>query len=357
MYFQPIYLQQWGAEPQMIGAVYSAIGIAMMITQIPAGILADRIGARPIMWLSWILGLFACMVMALAGTMNVFIIGMIFYAFTAFGVTPLNSYITRVRGKLSSARALTYVSAFFNLGSVIGPVLGGYIAQHAGIERIYFIASGLFLVSTMVLLLIRKQAAVSDSDLITKPKLHHNPRFMALLPLVFITVFALYLPQPLIPNYLQNQKHLELSVIGQLGSIGNLGNAIIIYSAGHFSSIFGFLLGQVLVILSMILFWKGNLPIWYGVAYFLLGGYRLTRIMLVAFARSLIHVADVGRAFGFLETVNSAAIILSPLLAGYLYKQNPALLFSSSVFLITTVLMLNGYLMIYRWKKTPDNEL
>jgi len=352
MYFQPIYLQQWGADPQTIGLVYSALGISMMITQIPAGILTDRIGARPIMHLSWILGLAACMVMAFAGTMDVFIVGMIFYGFTAFGVTPLNSYITQVRGKFSAERALTFVSAFFNLGAVIGPVVGGIVAQQTGIERIYLIASGIFLVSTVFLFFIRKQSVVPDTDLKTKPKLHHNPRFMALLPLVFITVFSLYLPQPLIPNYLQNQKHLELSAIGQLGAIGNLGNTIIILCMGRFNSVFGYLFGQTLVILSMTMLWKGNHPFWYGAAYFLLGGYRLTRVMLVAYARKLVHAAEVGQAFGYLETVNSAAIILAPILAGIIYENNPTFLFFCTLVLISCILVFNAYMMLVRWRIT-----
>jgi MFS family permease len=350
MYFQPIYLQQWGADPQTIGAVYSALGVSMMVTQLPAGILADRIGARPIMRASWVLGLAACLTMAAANSMNIFIISMIFYGFTAFGVTPMNSYITQVRGKLSAGRAMTTVSAGYNLGAVIGPVAGGYIAQYFGIRQIYLIASAIFVISTTLIFFISKQAVIPEPDRKIQPKLHRDPRFMALLPLVFFTVFALYLPQPLIPNYLQNQKALNLSMIGQLGAIGNLGNAAIILSLGHFNSVFGYLFGQVLVILSMILMWKGNHEFWYGAGYFLLGGYRLTRIMLVAYARVLVHAADVGRAFGYLETVNSTAIILAPLAAGYLYDIKPELLFSSSVVLVAAILIVNSYMMLYRWR-------
>jgi MFS family permease len=351
MYFQPIYLQQWGADPQTIGFVYGALGLSMMITQLPAGILADRIGPRPIMYLSWVLGLAACFTMAMADSLNVFIIGMIFYGFTAFGVTPMNSYITHVRGKLSPERALTSVSAGYNLGAVVGPVLGGFIAEGTGIRQIYFIACGIFFVSTVLIFFIKSHTMEPEPDRSPRPKLHQIPRFMALLPLVFITIFALYLPQPLIPNYLQNQKHLDLSLIGQLGAIGNLGNTVIILILGRFNSILGFLIGQVLVIASMILLWKGDRVFWYGAGYFLLGGYRLSRIMLVAFARSLIHTADVGRAFGYMETVNGTAIILAPLAAGYLYDINPEMLFSSSVFLILAILLVNGFFMLSRWKK------
>ncbi len=351
MYFHPIYLQQWGADPRIIGMVYGAWGLSIMITQFPAGILADRIGARPILRLSWILGVFACILMAIAGSLELFIVAIIFYGFTAFGVTPMNSYITQVRGKLTAERALTFVSGGFNSGAIIGPVLGGYIAQQSGIRQIYFIASGIFLISTLMILFIGKQPVVTDVERQSRPKLHKNPRFMALLPLVFITVFVLYLPQPLIPNYLQNQKHLDLESIGQMGSIGNLGNAIIILGLGRFNAVYGYLIGQALVILSMLLLWRGNQPFWYGAGYFLLGGYRLTRIMLVAFARSLIHAADVGRAFGLLETVNGTAVILAPLAAGFMYEINPEILFSSSVFLILTILTVNSYMMLSHWKK------
>ncbi len=60
--------------------------------------------------------------------------------------------------------------------------------------------------------------------------------FMGLLGLVFITMFALYLPQPLTPNYLQNQQNFPLQTIGQLGAAGSLGNALIMLGLGHLSA-------------------------------------------------------------------------------------------------------------------------
>ena len=323
-----------------------------MVTQIPAGILADRIGARPILRLSWLLGVVACGVMAVAGSLDVFIFGVVFYGFTAFGITPMNTYITQVSGNFSAERALTFVSGGFNAGAVLGPLIGGLIAASTGIQHIYTVAAGIFVISTMMVFFLRKQAVIPDLEKHTRPKLHKNPRFMGLLPLAFLTIFVLYLPQPFIPNYLQNQKFLDLDSIGQLGAIGNLGNAIIMLGLGRFNAVFAYLIGQALVILSMLLFWRGNQPIWLGAGYFLLGGYRLTRIMPVALARRWIHAADVGRAFGYLETVNGTAVILAPLAAGYLYDINPELLFSSSVFLILTILLVNGFFMLTRWKKT-----
>ena len=50
IYFQPLYLQQFGANPVLTGAVFSGMGIAMGLSQIPAGYLSDRYGSRSLMW-------------------------------------------------------------------------------------------------------------------------------------------------------------------------------------------------------------------------------------------------------------------------------------------------------------------
>src|SRR5512140_1171596 len=98
IYFQPLYLQKWGANPLEIGAILSLMGIAMAVSQAPAGYLADRVGSRPIMWASWVLGTLSAAFMALAGSLTVFIVGMLIYGLTSFVVAPMNSYITSVRG-------------------------------------------------------------------------------------------------------------------------------------------------------------------------------------------------------------------------------------------------------------------
>lgn len=121
IYFQPIYLQQLGANTMTIASVFSAFGLAMMVAHIPAGYLADRIGRKPLLVAAWTAGLLAAWGMALARTLPVFIVGMLLYGFTAFVSAPLNSYITAGRGKLSPACTMTLVSAAFNFGAVIRP--------------------------------------------------------------------------------------------------------------------------------------------------------------------------------------------------------------------------------------------
>ena len=129
LYFQTLYLQEWGADPLMIGSILGGMGVAMAVMQIPAGYLADRVGSRPVMWGSWLLGTAAAWLMALANSLPLFIAGMLTYGLTSFVLAPMNSYVTAVRGRWSPGRALTLVSAAYNLGAVIGPTIGGALAN------------------------------------------------------------------------------------------------------------------------------------------------------------------------------------------------------------------------------------
>ena len=114
--FQPIYLQQLGADPVQIGIILGAFGAVMTIAHIPAGHLSDRIGRRPMIVASWVIGIIATLLMAVARSLPFFVVGVLLYGFTAFVVSPLDSYTTAARGKWSVARAITYGSLTFNAG-------------------------------------------------------------------------------------------------------------------------------------------------------------------------------------------------------------------------------------------------
>ncbi len=257
IYFQPIYLQQLGASTMTIATVLSAFGLAMMLAHIPAGYLADRIGRKPVIVAAWTSGLLATWVMALARTLPVFVIGVLLYGLTAFVSAPLNSYVTAARGKLSPVRAMTLMSASFNLGAVLGPISGGWLGERFGLRIVYLVAASIFIVSTGIVLFIRSQPRDEHDPAAPPAKLWTNTRFVTLVGIVFLAMFVMYLPQPLTPKFLQNERGLSLESIGLLGSVGSFGNAALNLILGQFAARAGFLLAQVSVAGFSLLLWKG----------------------------------------------------------------------------------------------------
>jgi MFS family permease len=340
--FQPLYLQQLGASPIDIGAILGAFSLAGTLAHIPAGYLADRIGRRPLMWAGWFIGLSAAWLMALANTLPVFTAGMILYGMTMFVNSPMTSYVTSARGSLRVGRALTLVSTGYNLGAVVGPLLGGWIGENYGYRSIFLFSACIFVVSVIFVLLIRSQPVEARANLQIGDKLINNPQYLRFMGLVFLAAFAMFLPQPLAPNYLQNQKDLSLVAIGQLYSISALGVIFFNLVLGQMEHRLGYLLGQAAVGVFALLIWQQTGMLWYGLAYFFVGGYRTARFLALAQVQTLVHPANMGLAYGLSESIAGTANILVPVLAGFLYAQSPEIIYPISLVLIAISIAANA---------------
>jgi MFS family permease len=342
-FFQPLYLQELGADPLKIGSILGLVGLATMLSFLPAGYLSDRIGRRPLIWMSWILGSVATVLMAAAKSLPVFVGGMVLYGLTSFVTVPLNSYTTHARGQWSIGRTITLISASFYIGFILGPLIGGYIGQNIGLHANFTVAAVVFVISSSIILFIRPQPIESDTDgdKSTVFRSLWNGRYAHYLLLTFFVMFGLYLPQPLTPNYLQNLRGISLVVMGQLISMRSLGVVIFNIILGHLNARLGYLLAQVCMGLFTALIWLGTgLPA-YMAGYLLMGSYITARGLVLAQGRTLVHAPSMGIAYGSLETVMSLAIVVGPPLAGYLYSINPNLIYSTSLAFIGAGLVAN----------------
>ncbi len=339
--FQPLYLQELGANPQQIGGILGGVGLAMTIVHIPAGYLSDRFGRRPLLYSAWFLGTTAAWVMASAHSLPFFVVGSILYGLTNFVLVPLNSYVTAARGTWSVGRALTTISAAFNLGAVLGPLLGGWIGASLGMQRTFFVAALLFMLSSLLVLFIKAQpvepAEPETSGAQIKSVL--KPRFVRYLFLIFLVMFVLYLPQPLSQNFLSNERGLDLNQIGQLLATTSVGIVVLNLLLGQLNARTGFLLAQAAMAGFSIFIWKGTSMPAFFLAYFLLGSYRTARSLSVAQGSPLVQARNMGVAYGWLETVASVAIIIAPPLAGRLYSIQPALIYPVSIGLIGVAIL------------------
>jgi len=340
IYFYPLSLQHWKADSVQIGATLSFLGVIMALVQAPAGYLSDKFGTRPLIRAGLILGVVAAGVMAVANSLPFFIFGLIIYSVTSFVGAPLNSYITSMRGDWSAQRGITFISGSAQLGAILGPMLGGWIAQSAGLFMVFRYSTGLFLIATAIAFLARRPEVREEAQESDTPKVNPltNPRFLGLLVIIFFTIIALSTPQQLTSMYLQDVHHLSFQQIGLTGTFAGIGATIILFSLGNLRAPVGMVAGQVFLGLFSFAMWQGQNAAAFYFGYLFIGGYRLYRSMATAFVCPLVKASDIGLAYGLVETGNALAMILAPLLAGLLYSNKPESVYTIS--LIALVVMI-----------------
>lgn len=333
-YFQPLYLERLGADPIIIGLVFGIAGAITALSHIPAGILADMFGRRKIIVLAWTFGILAALVMYLAPTLQVFALGMVLYNLTTFVLAPLDSYLTAARGTLTVTRALTFSSAIFHAGSILGAVGGGLIGEAQGIRPLFGIALIFFIISAGVVMLTRAQPTEPKEERRSLRDLTRNSVYLWLLVVAFVAFFAMYLSWPLTPNYLQSERGISLEQIGIFGSLHALGIVISNLALGLLNPRLGIPISQLTVGASVLLIWRGLSWPLYGLGYLLAGSMYATRGLMNAIVETLVHRAQIGLAFGVAETIYGTAFMLAPPFAGYLYERSKDLPFQVSLILI-----------------------
>ncbi len=333
IYFYPLSLQRWTIDAVQIGAVLSGLGVTMALVQAPAGILSDRFGTRPLIRAGTILGVIAAGVMAAATSLPFFIFGLVIYSVTSFIVAPLNSYVTSMCGNWSAQRGITFISGSLQLGAIVGPMLGGRIAQAAGLAMVFAVSAGIFLGATAIVFLAGQPVARQDAQDSATPTTHPltNPRFIGLLIILIFTIIGLSAPQQLSSMYLQEVHHLSLQQVGLTGTFAGIGAAVILFALGGLPAPAGMIAGQVLLGVFALLLWRGQTaPVFY-IGYLFVGGYRLYHSMALAAVRPLVKPNELGLAYGLVETGNALAVILAPLVAGALYDTKPESVYTVSL--------------------------
>lgn len=347
IFFLPLTLQRYDASTVLIGGILSMIGVVMTLVQVPSGYLSDRFGTRPLILGGMALGIAAALVMASARALPLFAGGLLAYGATSLINPPLNSYVTRLRGKWTVQRAMTFIGAAGTVGGILGPVIGGKIADAYGLDIVFRFSTGLFIASALVFLLARRSTEEEVPEeigpAVKKVNPLTNPRFIGLLAILILTIVFLSVPQQLTSMYLQNIKGLSTQQIGMMGTVSGIVTALMMLVLGNLNPSVGMFIGQVMIAGFALFMWRGKGLVAFFAGYALIGGYRLYRVMALAYSRSLVHEDNVGLAYGLVDTGNALAMIAAPLLAGVLFNFRPTSVYTISLGVLVITMGLNFF--------------
>ena len=163
----PLYAASMGAGPAQVGVINGAFMLTAGLCSIPFGLLADRVGRR----LPIIAGIFAAALSSLlvaqcrlpeqmAGAYILFGAGM-----AAFAPGMLSLVADIMPPRLLGQAYGWYTTAVY-CAMAVGPASGGFLAQHLGLQQVFFVSAGLLVVVSLVAaFLLPHGAAHHRSDL------------------------------------------------------------------------------------------------------------------------------------------------------------------------------------------------
>jgi len=125
------------------GGILATIFAAMQFIFGPTlGSLSDRFGRRPVLLISLAVMAFDYVLMAIAGTMTVLIIGRILGGITAATQSTAAAYMADISEPDEKAANFGLIGAAFGVGFVLGPLMGGLLAEY-GTRAPFYAAAAL----------------------------------------------------------------------------------------------------------------------------------------------------------------------------------------------------------------------
>ena len=136
----------------LAGIAFSVTGLGNLLATRKWGKLGDKIGHQKVLFLLLILAAIFFIPQAFATTIWQLIIFRFMFGIAVGGLIPcMAAYIRQVAPASIQGEVLGYNVSFRFLGNVIGPVMGGLISGMFGISSVFFVTSGLLLISAGIL--------------------------------------------------------------------------------------------------------------------------------------------------------------------------------------------------------------
>ncbi len=161
--FLPLYVQELGASPFMVGLLLMSFSLFQFISAPIMGKLSDIYGRRPLLILSQISTFFGFIILGLANTIWLVFLSRIVDGALGSNFTIAQAYLSDISTKKDRSKAFGISGVAFGVGFLIGPAIGGYLAQF-GYWIPAFLAAGMSFVTIVLTFFLLPETVQKPDD-------------------------------------------------------------------------------------------------------------------------------------------------------------------------------------------------
>jgi MFS transporter, DHA1 family, multidrug resistance protein len=357
----PLYIASLGATAVQIGVVIGGAAILRTILVIPAGSLSDRFSTRTLILFTTSMMVPGGAIIAIAQTWWQALLGALLLEVAGAGIPAISSHIAGAAREAKRTHAFSMVfSVAAGIGVLIGPPIGGIIADLTTLRTVFFIVVVLYAGSLALMFLLREINPREPEDGTERTTPHpvnggyreviRQPAIVSIAALHALVPLTLSTGTILLPLFLEEVREMSVSQIGVLGAISAAGGILLGLVAGrsrHLSKPFiGMIAVVVLTGLGLLLVRTSEVLILIGVAFFLRGTYNVVWAMLGSALSDVSPERNRGRAYGLAEFGAGVGDTTAPILAGWLYATRETLPLDVA---IAACIPLIGVMLVASW--------
>lgn len=333
---------KWEASPMEVSMIILCLAVPMALLGPFTGTIADRFNRKALMIVSDLVRAGLILILAFADSLwtvyiCLFMVGML----SAIFVPAKNGKLKELIDQENMKSAMSITSMIDSGTKVLGPLLSGMLVSAFGTQVVFFIDSGTFVISALLLLALPKtvtaikidadepRAASFKEDFLEGIRFLIGNRFLIVgVSVLGVSLLILQLSDSQIIVLLRELPNVSPDLFGYIVTASGLGmfftgmllakktdyNALVLLFIGVCGIGISFSMLALLTQLEL------SLPVLWGPALGLSAGFSagLVFIPFQAAVQTDTPVHMTGRVFGVLNSVTTTATIIGPLAGGFL---------------------------------------
>lgn len=334
----PLFMNVMHLTGSTMGYLVAAFAVAQLIASPIAGRWVDRFGRKNMILAGLFLFALSELTFGLGTHVSILYFARVLGGISAAFIMPaVTAYVADITTVQERSKAMGYVSAAISTGFIIGPGIGGFIADH-GVRMPFFFAAGIAFIAVISSIFMLKEPltkeeraqqmeSVKESTFLKDLKKSIHPSYLIAFIIVFVLAFGLSAYETvfsLFTNHKFGFTPKDIAIIITFSSI--VAVIIQVLAFGKLVNSLGekkviqlcLIVGAVLAFVSTVM--SGFLPV-LAVTCIIFLAFDLLRPALTTFL-SKIAGNQQGFVAGMNSTYTSLGTIFGPALGGILFDMN-----------------------------------
>ncbi len=323
--FFPLYIEKLGGGPVVVGLLTTVAGIITALVVFPGGWLSDRVDRRAILIWGFVVAVPVPFMFAAAHSWVWLMPGVLLYFGSAFSTPAMQAVIVAETSGERFSTAYNIVMSVFGAGMVVGPIIGGYLTAHYSYRLVFMVAGCVYAVSTLVIVRIQPHLPDRRQHHTVQWRPKSRPRFFQWMMFSAVLAAVQGIAWPFVVPYWKSVGHLNVEVIGLLGSVSILTATLTGPIWGRVGERLGIprSLGAglgLMVVGWLALLWAPESVGWGVFSGLMRGSGEGSRGLQGVAVGRVARPGEIGTAYGLFNLVTELSAALAPLPGGLLFR-------------------------------------